>query len=302
MGMAARIESARAQTTTLLTTANGLGSFTGDRLPNLQQANLEPREYTLQFQVMPPVDGLGYATYAYVNWKVAGQQIQRILSVYSGSAISGLADAVDVSLQDQSNRNLLVTPFATTFTVTNGSPDILSAAPVTIANGEQITFSVEPGVFYEVPNGMNGFTASLDRPFTGPTSVIAVATAFTGYQVGVTLSAGTRPTTMQPPVLFTQRMVRVAANNVSPQFFIPADAGIISCLVSAVVVPGSNQLEAEHGYVEFFAANGLTIIAEYIPNEFNGWYPIPPGANSYAFANSSTVDAMFFSLQWGIEG
>ena len=39
-------------TTTLLTTSNALGTFDGTQFSNLQQGNLEPGEYTLQFNVI----------------------------------------------------------------------------------------------------------------------------------------------------------------------------------------------------------------------------------------------------------
>src|SRR5271157_5513727 len=187
-------------TTTLLTTANALGLFAGTQLSNLQQSNLEPGEYTLQFNVIePPIDGLGYATYAYVVWKVEGQPVPRIISVYNGAAISGVADSVDVHLLDQSGRGNTV--FTVQFNVTNGSVNFTTTGQLSLKNGQLIQFGVQPGVFYTIPNGMTGTIGVLDRPFTGPTSIgVDASSAFTlsEYKVGVTLSKGTRPTTMQP--------------------------------------------------------------------------------------------------------
>lgn len=74
----------------------------GVQISGLQESQLEPGEYTIQFTAIPPADGEGFAAFAIVNWKVAGQQVTRIVSVFSGAAISGVAEAVDVSIVDVS--------------------------------------------------------------------------------------------------------------------------------------------------------------------------------------------------------
>jgi len=75
---------------------------TGNPLNNLQINNLEPGEHTIQFEAFPPATG-GFAAYAIVTWKLGGQQIVRKVSVFSGAAISGIAEAVDVKLVDYSD-------------------------------------------------------------------------------------------------------------------------------------------------------------------------------------------------------
>jgi hypothetical protein len=91
----------------LTTSTNALGSFFStagvtNQTSGMETNELEPGEYTLQFGVQPPADGHGFATYAVINWKIAGQQQQRIMSIYQGASISGVAEGVSVQLFDQS--------------------------------------------------------------------------------------------------------------------------------------------------------------------------------------------------------
>jgi hypothetical protein len=288
-----------AQITELITTSNPLGSFRGDRLPNLQEGELEPGEYTIQFQVIePPIDGLGFSAYAYVTWKVDGQQLDRIVSVFSGSAISGVANAVHVQLLDQSERGSIFLDGS--FGVTNGLASFTASAAQTIGVGQQIVFDSQPGVFYGIPNGMNGTTAVLDRPYTGVTDGAADAYTIAKYKVGVTLSKGTRPATMQPPVLFTQNL-RNAAPAGAINVLFPSDAGVISVLATAIVNGVNLQGEAANGTLSFFDAGGNTLTA-FIPSSFPMWYPVPPGSVEMVFFNQSTTQTLNFSFQWGIEG
>ena len=290
-------------TTTLLTTSNALGTFDGTQFSNLQQGNLEPGEYTLQFNVIePPIDGLGYATYAYVIWKVEGQPVPRIISVYNGAAISGVADSVDVHLLDQSGRGN--GDLTVNFNVTNGVTSFTTTGQLFLKKGQQIQFGVQPGVIYTIPNGMAGTIGNLDRPFTGPTSTGASASsAFTlsEYKVGVTLSKGTRPTTMQPPVLLTTGTISEVVTSGHQLITLPpTEAGAIS--VMAVVATNSgNQTEALNGVIGFSDANGAPL-ARYAINQFSNWYPIPPGAVTAGVSNTSTTVKLDFSVQWGIEG
>jgi hypothetical protein len=74
---------------------------------NLQVENLDPGEYTVQFSVLNASPGAGGtlqvpAPRAEVVWKVAGQQLRRLVSVVNGAGISGVAEAVHIKIQDQS--------------------------------------------------------------------------------------------------------------------------------------------------------------------------------------------------------
>ena len=295
--------------TTVITTTNALGTFAGQRLPNLQINRLEPGEYTIQFSLVEPViDGLASATYAYVDWKVDGQQLQRIVSVYSGAAISGVAEAVDIHLLDQSNRG--VNKLVGVLNVVNGSFTVTTSAPVTLAANEIIYFSSQSTVGYSLAAGVSNATTfsvyQIDPvtkqklPYTGPNGINVDGVCIATYKVGVTLSKGTRPTTMQPPVLYTVPTVEVTSSSVSP-VTIPTDAGIISVLITAIVEGFNPQAEAANGVAEF-ADPSSNLLGSYIVNGFPMWYPVPPGSTSLVLLNNSTTKTLEFSVQWGIEG
>lgn len=291
----------RSHITDLFTTGNALGSFAGQRLPNIQVNDLEPGEYTIQFQVVEPtIDGLDSSTYAIIRWKVGGQQIQRIVSVYSGAVISGVAEAVDVQLLDQSGRGSH--NFVQTATVVNGSNTVVLSANITLGSDEEVIFSTQPTVPYGVLGPVSGNVLTLTSPYTGVGGAGVTFFANSHYKVGVSLSKGTRPTIMQPPVLLTQGVVTVPLSSLSAPIFIPADAGIISALITVTVnaVPGTGEAEAANGVVTF-GSNTLAL-AEYIPNSFPMWFPVPPGTKGFFFVNQSAAEALNFSLQWGIEG
>lgn len=308
----------RAQISDILTTENPLGSFAGNPIPNLQVDNLEAGEYTLQFQVIePPIDALGYATYAIIRWKVQGQQIQRIISVFSGAVIGGVAQAVDVYLLDQSDRSMTGFHFALTAILVPGSPLVTLAgggAPINLGPNEQVFFNSQPGVAYgltgPVVNVGAGGTFTLATPYTGPAAPGPGGTAFwaqSPYKVGVALSKGTRPTIMQPPVLLTSKLAQtIAPATLGPvPIPVPQDAGVISILTSVLptLAPAVSLVNAAQGYVNFGQSGGL-ISHGYIPGTPEEWYPIPPGTVNVFFGNANAGGgaSLNFTYQWGIEG
>jgi hypothetical protein len=65
------------------------------------QANfVEPGPYTVQFGIVPPADGSAVEATATVEWSVAGNVIQRQLTVGNGVEISAPAEAVKVIIVD----------------------------------------------------------------------------------------------------------------------------------------------------------------------------------------------------------
>jgi hypothetical protein len=308
----------KAQISDLYTTGNALGSFSGPQVPNLQIDHLDAGEYSLQFQVIePPIDALGYATYAIIRWKVQGQQIQRIISVFSGAVIGGVAQAVDVTLLDQSDRSMAGFHYALTAILVPGSPTVTLAgggAAINLRQNEQVFFNSQPGVAYSlaapVVNVGAGGVFQLATPYTGPAAPAPGSSfwAQSPYKVGVALSKGTRPTIMQPPVLLTSKLAQtIAPASLGPVagIAVPQDAGVISILTSVVptLAPNVSLVAANEGYVLFGQAGGL-ISHSYIPGTPEEWYPIPPGTTNVSFGNANAGGgaSLNFTYQWGIEG
>jgi hypothetical protein len=294
-------------TTTLQTTTNQLGSFVGNKITGLNINNLEPGEYTIEFSVVEaPIDPEDFAVYAYVHWKVESQQLQRIISVFSGAVISGVADSVDVQLLDQSGRGTFGNTLPNA-SVTNGSPTVTFIAPFSLAQGQTIVFLTTPPQSYEIVSGVtNSTTVTLSENYQGVTDGNVTAYSIASYKVGATLSRGSRPTIMQPPTLATLQLLQVdvpvpPAPSVPQVVPIPQDAGIISVLTTVVATTGP-QSESLNGRVTFSDKTGLFFIGAYVPNYFSGWYPVPAGAASMSLHSDSASATLLFGIQWGIEG
>jgi hypothetical protein len=285
---------------TMQTTVNPLGSFAGNLVANLQIDQLEPGEYTIEFQVIePPIDPENYALYAYIKWKVDGQQLQRIINVFSGAVISGVAEAVDVYLLDQSGRGT-GSNFLPLSTTTNGNNIVVYGSPISLVQGQTIIFNTNPQQIYTAPLGVsNSVNVTLDRPYEGISDVNVNSYSLASYKVGATLSRGTRPTIMQPPTLTTKPTVAINHGAGPVNVSIPIDSGVISVLVTVIAGSGS-QSESLNGSVDF--TDVTTVIGGFVPNYFSGWLPIPIGAKNMNLFNNSTTANLLFAIQWGIEG
>lgn len=305
------------QITSMITTGSPLGSFAGPQQPNLQIDHLEPGEYTLQFQIVePPSDPFPFSTYAIARWKVHGQQIQRIISVFSGAVLGGVAEAVDVQLLDQSNRSLAghFAPILAITTTGSNSVTLMALGPSTISIPQNATiyFNSQPGVGYSptlpVVGGVPGTVFTLTTPYTGPNSAPGGGPFWiqSPYKVAVGLSKGTRPPIQQPPVLLTaEDPITVAHNAIGPVggLAIPQDAGVISIITSVVpeAAPVVPLTSAANGAV-FFATPAGIVGHGYIPGAPQSFYPVPPGSTTVFFANCDAAQPLDFTYQWGIEG
>jgi hypothetical protein len=124
---------------------------------SLQQQELEPQTYTIQFQVEPPSDGNGFGCFAIVNWKVKGQQIVRKLSVYSGASISAVAESVDVQLIDVSGAGLAGLPpnnggqYKVAANLSRGTRANVQQPPTLITQPLAVEFLSAPSVEFLVP-------------------------------------------------------------------------------------------------------------------------------------------------------
>ncbi len=77
-------------------------SKTGDKVSLQADFSSTPGDYTVQFGFTPPADGTTdpLRPRARVLWTVEGNEIQRIVDVVDGCAISGTAQAVRVIVED----------------------------------------------------------------------------------------------------------------------------------------------------------------------------------------------------------
>jgi hypothetical protein len=223
------------RTTAQGSAANGLPL--GNPVTSLQADKMEPNVYTLQFTVIPPGDGKGFAAYGIVNWKVSGQQITRKVSVFSGSVISGVAEAVDVKIVDVS----------------------------------QI--------------GVPGF----------PTTPQA-------YQVGASLSKGSRATTMQPATLVTElQTVSIPAGG-STVFQVPEDAGVISALVTASRAGLALPITPTDIAAVQLTQGSAAVLNTWFPViQVPGWMPLFGDTVLIGVSNDGAHSALV-NVIWGIEG
>lgn len=207
----------------------------------LLQAKLQqPSYYTVQFELALQANqfivSVGTKGIAEIIWSVKGNSIRRVISVYSGTVISGTGEHVSVTLLDDSEPGL---------------------APV--AN----------------------------------------------YPATINLALGTRPSTPQPPTLYSREVI----GGTYPPYTLAA-AGVLSIAVPFNV--GANQIFLQ---VRQSAAStavlpndivveqsaGGTIMAVYNLEYCNGWIPLAPGTTSVLVRNRSAVNYQVVPV-WGIEG
>ena len=143
------------QTSDMTTTPNLYTTIIVQPITNLQMDNLEPGEYTLQFEAESPNDGLGFFARAIVHWKVRGQQLQRIISIAPGAFLSGVAEAVDVYVIDYSGEGplrVVQKPYKVFCTLSRGTrPNVEQPAtvsnqstPIALASGASAVVLVPP--------------------------------------------------------------------------------------------------------------------------------------------------------------
>lgn len=166
------------RTASLGSAAAGLPALnTSNFIPGVQQA-LHPGEYTLQFQVLPPPDGQGFACYAIVDWKLDGQQIRRKVSVFSGAAITGMAESIDVKIVDVSGVGTTGFPtvaqkYKVAMTLSRGKRGDIQQPPILITQPDAIEFGTPAPVFL-IPQD------------AGVVSAMVLTTAPDGTQDGLT--------------------------------------------------------------------------------------------------------------------
>jgi hypothetical protein len=192
----------------------------------LQESNLEPGEYTIQFSVIPPSDNKGFAAYAIVNWKVAGHQLRRVVSVASGAVISGVADAVDVQIVDVSDgpvyaalANGNVDPrqlYKVASTLSRGSRPSLNQPGVLLTSRSAL--QVAPGAGFQiwtVPQDCGVISAYISGPVPTPVDTPALIIVQFNDAAGVTLGFATVPASGWTPLPSGTTQVLITNNGVN---------------------------------------------------------------------------------------
>lgn len=211
---------------TLVTGLAGAPLPVGTPNRGLMQTDLDPGEYTIQFSVIPPSDNHGFAAYAIVNWKVAGHQLRRVVSVASGAVISGVADAVDVQIVDVSDG-----PVYAPLPSGNPDPRQLYQVASTLSRGSRPSLN-QPGVLltsrsalqvapvgglqiWSVPQDCGVISAYVSGPYTTLPDVPAdIAVQFNDAS-GLTLGFATIPASHWVPLPSGTTQVLITNNGVN---------------------------------------------------------------------------------------
>lgn len=122
-----------------------------DKSVTLQKIFPDTGNYTIQFgTTLPTNTGIVVEIAAEINWKVAGNQLRRLISVAQGTEITAPAQAVDVRVFDDTSANLPTagTEYGVTINIAKGTrfggPVILrgvpngGAVPVILPGGSDI--------------------------------------------------------------------------------------------------------------------------------------------------------------------
>src|SRR5271157_2812972 len=124
---------------------------------SINENGLIPNIYTVQFGFVETGDRDSTSVpsaNAIVIWSVKGQQQRRILSIASGSAISGVCDAVNIKIRDTSilSNGAKPIPYAIQTTLTKG-PRASTGEPPSLTTSENqiVSGGVTPGATFIVP-------------------------------------------------------------------------------------------------------------------------------------------------------
>ena len=244
-------------------------------LPSLQESDLYPGPYSVSFSTSPSVAGEAVSTWAYINWKVEGQQRQRIISVANGAIISGVCDGIGVQVQD-------VTSIAGEGSTDWNPLTTYSAGQVAAYNGI---------MWYSLTNGNTG-----NIPTNTPQEWAADT-----YTVFAQMAPGVRPTTGQPPILITLPPFQVHGRGGNVVVPIPQDAGVLSALILVAAPPALGTVTLTDITAEQTGVSG-SIAPTYYPLINNQWITIYPGSTNLNIVNENASNLVNVTVIWGIEG
>lgn len=286
-------------------------------------------DFTAQFNLTPPGEGGVVNAEALVHWRVEGQEVTRRITIGGGATLTGVGQAVRIEIYDATPLQFFkMKGLPGTATVTQGSPDVVFSVPPlnVIQVGDDIVFSTQPHVHYNIAEITGALTIKLDRVYSGTSSALAkVTVAFdrnpTQYGVSVQVSAGIRGSSGQPPLLqpydSPPYISAFSAANPSPGtgflfpvplgdvllVSIPEDAGVNQIFVTVLPANGGIPDALKPGSVNVFIENDVAIQKAWDPTVVIGWVPVPPSATAVGIVNNATTSGdIVVSISFGIDG
>jgi hypothetical protein len=231
--------------------------------------------YTVQFelaqqtQVVTGVGAdlqVGQLVYADLVWKVHGTTVRRSMTVISGSTISGVGEALEVTVYDGSPLGSYV-----------GVPGLPYSVTINVSPGLRSAQSQQP--YYAIVN-----------PSTE------------GSQLGIAAFPVALSSSLQ--VFFPQLgTVLSTLGNIPPTatgILKPIGATSLEVVVGSTGPGGGappNPILNQQAQVSI---DNTSVI--YDPRDCQRWVPMPPGAFAVTLYNNSTTDGMVFYVARGIDG
>lgn len=249
----------------------------GAILPSFQESDLFPGPYSISFSTSPSLSGQAVSSLAYVNWKVEGQQRQRVISVANGAIISGVCDGVGVQVRD------------VTQSVGEGSSTWNPG--FTYSKGQIVSYN---GImWYSLTNGNIGKVPTNEPDYWNADA----------YSIYAQIAPGIRPTTGQPPVLVTTPPFVITKSRSPITVDILPDMGIISAMVMASSPPGLTSLVSTDVTVSQIGISGSVAASYYPMSGPPAWVTIYPGSTGLEIYNNnaSSLEAAV-TVIFGIEG
>lgn len=163
---------------------------------SLNRTGLEAGTYTLQFGIrditqaplLPSQPPSIPTVQAIINWKIDGQQQRRVISVVSGASISGVCEAVDVSIVDKtSNPTLAGFTYNVQVTLSKGMrgnvqqpPALLDSLATLVPNAGLLVHLVPPdsgviSVFLLIDAGVPAIASDFQLVMTDPSGGVVYA-------------------------------------------------------------------------------------------------------------------------------
>jgi hypothetical protein len=191
-------------------------------------------QYVVQFQVIPPVPGPGaafgligeYQATAEIVWKVAGQQVRRVVSVANGVSVQGCCDGVEVHMTDTTvitGSSTAGRAYSITATVSSGTR-ATTEQPVTLFGGFIPALATGASAAQNIPPNSGVISVDVEATFQNAGAVTQPGPA---PVIGIFLNgSGTNVKQFYFPL--TGEFVPVPSDAVALQFFNFGPAGSVA--------------------------------------------------------------------------